>query len=114
MRAIWDLGEARVEEVRAALPSARRGAYTTVQTVLNRLAERGLLSRKRAGNVIVYRPKISEVDYLARSVNQTLAGAPDEVRKAALANLVGGLDAGELEEIRKLAGRVGEKRRDKR
>jgi predicted transcriptional regulator len=33
-----------------------------VQTVLNRLAERGLLSRERAGTTIIYKPRISEAE----------------------------------------------------
>ena len=40
MAAIWRLDEGTVEQVRQALPSHHQGAYNTVQTVLNRLAER--------------------------------------------------------------------------
>lgn len=50
MGALWRIGEGRVGEVRGALPERYRSAYTTVQTVLNRLSERGLLSRERAGS----------------------------------------------------------------
>jgi len=53
-----------VEHVRSALPARYRGAYGTVQIVVNGLSERGLLSRHRVGNAIEYRPRISEADYL--------------------------------------------------
>ena len=56
MAAIWRLDEGTVEQVRQALPSHHQGAYNTVHTVLNRLAERGLLTRRREGHVIVYAP----------------------------------------------------------
>jgi predicted transcriptional regulator len=36
--------------VRSALLGRYRGAYNTVQTVLNRLADRGLLERDRMGS----------------------------------------------------------------
>ena len=49
MTAIWRLQDGTVEQVRQALPAHHQGAYNTVQTVLNRLAERGLLSRRREG-----------------------------------------------------------------
>ena len=109
MRVVWRLGRGTVEDVRGALP--KPGAYTTVQTVLNRLADRGLLGRERVGNAIEYSPRISEADYLASSLNRTLAGASDEARRGALAALVGELKSSELSEIRRLAGRVRRGRR---
>lgn len=105
MPAVWRLGSGTVEQVRAALPDRYRSAYTTVQTVLNRLADRGLLDRERRGNAIVYRPLISEAEYLSRSIDQTLAGASSEARRAVLAGLVGNLDRGELSRLRALARR---------
>jgi predicted transcriptional regulator len=82
-----------------------------VQTVLNRLAERGLLQRTRDGRNIVYRPTFSEAEYLSRSIEHTLAGASSEARHAALARLIGGLRADELGEIQKLADQAGKARR---
>jgi predicted transcriptional regulator len=41
MTVLWRLESGTVEQVRSGLPARYRGAYTTVQTVLNRLAERG-------------------------------------------------------------------------
>ena len=46
MEALWRLGDGTVEQVREALPPRYRGAYNTIQTVLNRLVDRGLLSRE--------------------------------------------------------------------
>ncbi len=111
MRALWRLAEpSNVEEVRKALPARHRGAYTTVQTILNRLAERGLLSRVRKGKVILYRPKISEADYYSRSVRQTLAQASDDARRTALAQLVGDMAPGELDEMKALSREVARRR----
>jgi len=107
---MWRLERASVEDVRRALPSQQRGAYTTVQTILNRLAERGLLGRERSGNVILYSARVSEADYLTSSLQQTLAGASDAARRVALADLVGELDPDELDEIRGLAAEVKRRR----
>lgn len=114
MRALWRLGEpSGVEAVRAALPSRHRGAYTTVQTILNRLAERELLGRDRKGKAILYETKVSEAEYYSRSVRAALADASDDARRTALARLVGDMKPGELDEIEALAREVG-KRRDGR
>jgi predicted transcriptional regulator len=111
MAAIWRLGRATVEQVRSALPPRYRGAYNTVQTVLNRLADRKLVSRHKIGNAFEYRPRVSEAEYLSRSIAQTLAGASMAARQAALAKLIGELDDDELTDLRRLAREMNKQRR---
>lgn len=59
MQALWRLGEANVRQVQHALQSKRSLAYTTVMTVLSRLAEKGLLDRRKQGRAFVYSPASS-------------------------------------------------------
>ncbi len=106
MDAVWRLGEATVEDVRAEQPGERRSAYTTIQTVLNRLTERGLLTRTRTGRAFVYRPELEESEYLARSIGERLAGASPAARRAALVNLVDDLAPGELDELARRANQI--------
>jgi predicted transcriptional regulator len=103
MAAMWRLETATVEQVRAALPPRYRGAYTTIQTVLNRLAERGLLARHKIRNRIEYRPAISEADHVSQSIAQRLATASSDARQTALARLLGELSESELTSLRRLA-----------
>ena len=111
MSALWRLGSGTVDQVRSALPQRYRGAYNTVQTVLNRLTERGLLTRKRDGNAFVYRARVSEEEYLSRSIELTLASASAGARNAALARLIGALQPGELTDLQELARETQRKRR---
>lgn len=110
MAALWRLESGTVEDVRMAMPNRYRSAYNTVQTVLNRLAERGLLRRDRRSNHYVYRPVVSEAEYLTRSIRQSLAGASSDARETALAQLIGGLDEGELAELRERAKELARRR----
>lgn len=110
MRAAWRLGGGTVEQIRAELPPGQESAYTTVQTVLNRLAERGLLRRERNAQALSYFPELSESEYLARSLGESLAGASTEARRTALAQLVGALDPRERREIEALAREVARRR----
>jgi predicted transcriptional regulator len=114
MAALWRIEAGTVEEVRSALPSRYRGAYNTIQTILNRLAERGLVKRKRQGNAIAYRPALSEAQYLSRSIATTLASASADARQVALAQLIGDLDRTELSDLQRLAREVGERRGQRR
>lgn len=111
MRVLWRLEKGRVGEVRDALPKRHRSAYTTVQTVLNRLAERGLLDREREGKAIVYKPRISEAEYLSGSLDRALTGISGEARRTAIAHLVGGLDKSEQREIQTMAQEIARRRR---
>src|ERR671925_772937 len=111
MSAVWRLGRGTVEQVRRELPPRYRGAYNTIQTVLNRLAERGLLSRHKAGAAIEYRARLSEDEYLARSIAHTLAGASTDARQMALARLIGELGENELSDLRRRAREIGKTRR---
>ena len=111
MSALWRIGSGTVEQVRGALPSRYRGAYTTVQTVLNRLADRGLVGRTKRGKAMVYRPKVTEAEYLSRSIDHALAGASADARQTALAQLIGGLKSDELDELRRLAAELGQSRK---
>jgi predicted transcriptional regulator len=106
MGVIWELGEGTVDTVRAAQPEARRSAYTTVQTVMNRLHDRGLLERERRGKAYVYRARYGEPELLARSIGERLAGASISARRAALFNLVDELEPEELDELARYANRV--------
>jgi predicted transcriptional regulator len=111
MRIVWELGEATVDDVRAEQPRARRAAYTTVQTVMNRLLERGLLERKRRGKAFVYKAKYDESELVARSLRERLAGASVDARRPALLNLIEGLDQDDLDELARYANRVRRERR---
>jgi predicted transcriptional regulator len=56
LKALWTLGEGRVHDVRDFLRPERPLAYTTVMTLLDRLAKRGAVSRRRMGRSFVYVP----------------------------------------------------------
>jgi predicted transcriptional regulator len=111
MAALWRIDSGTVEDVRTALPARYRSAYNTVQTVLNRLAERGLLKRERRGMAFVYRPTVTEAEYVTRSIRQALAAASSDARESALAQLIGSLEDSELAELQERAKEVARRRR---
>jgi predicted transcriptional regulator len=111
MRTVWELSEATVDDVRAAQPRSRRAAYTTVQTVMNRLLERGLLERERRGKAFVYRARYKESELVARSLRERLAGASADARRLALLNLVEELEPDELDALARYTNQVRRERR---
>ena len=52
---LWRLGPASVREVQEALPEKDRPAYTTVQTIMYRMEEKGAVRRvKKIGNAHIF------------------------------------------------------------
>jgi BlaI family transcriptional regulator, penicillinase repressor len=84
MKAVWALGEATVEDVRARLLPVRPLAYTTVLTVMDRLARKGLVDRAKRGRAHVYTSAIPEAsirDYaVQRLVENFFGGSREELR----------------------------------
>jgi predicted transcriptional regulator len=111
MSALWRIQSGTVEDVRMAMPARYRSAYRTVQTVLNRLSDRGLLRRELRGNAFVYQPVVSEAEYLTRSIRQSLAGASTDARETALAQVIGTLDDRELAALQERAKELARRRR---
>jgi BlaI family transcriptional regulator, penicillinase repressor len=59
LKVLWKLGEGNVKDVRRALTENRNLAYTTVMTVLDRLARKGGVVRRKVGRSFIYSPVLS-------------------------------------------------------
>ncbi|MCA9072552.1 MAG: BlaI/MecI/CopY family transcriptional regulator [Planctomycetaceae bacterium] len=57
-RVLWDLGSATVREVHEAFPPDREIDFTTVQTYLRRLEQKGYARAKLQGRTRVYSPRV--------------------------------------------------------
>ena|SRR6266478_3040493 len=69
----WKLGTASVREVLESLPEDERVAYTTVQTLVYRLEEKGALRKvKKIGNAQLFEPAINQSQYRGRLVRDLL------------------------------------------
>src|ERR1700756_2124030 len=69
----WKLGTASVREVLETLPEDERVAYTTVQTLVFGLEEKGALRKvKKIGNAQLFEPAINQSQYRGRLVRDLL------------------------------------------
>src|SRR5688572_748783 len=73
MDLIWKSGETSIREIQEALPEKARPAYTTVQTVMTRLEEKGALRRTRKiGNAYLYEPLITRGSTMQRALDELI------------------------------------------
>ncbi len=73
MELAWERGELTVKKALFYLQGETDRAYTTVMTVLNRLAEKGLLRRRKSGRSFIYTPTIDRAAFLQKRVEGVLA-----------------------------------------
>ena len=90
MTQLWSAGEPlTVRQVHERLSRDRELAYTTVMTVLDRLAKKGVVTQQRADRAYRYAPAQTREEMTAALMLDALSAAPDGVRDAALAHFVG-------------------------
>jgi predicted transcriptional regulator len=74
MDELWRLGTAAVREILEVLPEKKRPAYTTVQTMMRRLEEKGAVKRvRKIGNAYIFEPTITKRDAQRRLISDLLA-----------------------------------------
>ena len=74
MNALWRLGEATVRDVHAALATTRPRAYTTIMTILDRLAQKGVVQRQKSGRAWLYKPGLSADQARTHAVERLVEG----------------------------------------
>jgi predicted transcriptional regulator len=70
LNALWSLGEANVADVRRTIGGSRPLAYTTVMTLLERLAKKGAVSRRKVGRAFYYAPAVSQQSLRTAALRQ--------------------------------------------
>ena len=74
MDALWNRGASSVREILEAFPDKGRPAYTTIQTMVYRLEEKGAIRRvKKIGNAHIFEAAISRSSAQRRLIDELLA-----------------------------------------
>jgi len=64
MELVWSKGPLTVKKTLFFLGEDANPAYTTIMTIMTRLAEKGLLSRQKEGRFFVYSPAVTRETFL--------------------------------------------------
>lgn len=113
LECVWDLGSASVKDVHECLLERREIAYTTVMTVMSRLAAKGLLVSRPAGRAYIYEAATTRGEFCAGVVRGFMSGVLVDADKAVLAQFVESVTESDIEQLDLLAEIIEEKRREK-
>jgi predicted transcriptional regulator len=108
MDALWALGSASIREVHDSLPEKRRPAYTTVQTIIRRLEEKGAVRQtKQVGHAHIFEPTFTRDAAHRRLIDELLDLFGGSARPL-IAHLA---EAGKLtlEDVKELEGLLAER-----
>ena len=111
MDAVWALGSGSVREILEQLPEQKRPAYTTVQTIIYRLEEKGAVRRvKKIGNAHIFEALVTRKAAHKRLIDELLhvfGGSP----RSLMAQLVetGQLTLRDLKELETTLATLGPK-----
>lgn len=111
MKAVWDLKKTNVREVHDTLLPSEAWTYSTVKTLMERLAAKNFLKSKKVGNMYFYTPAQSRSSVSARAVWEFV----DKVFDGAVGPLVSyavkekKLTPEELDGLRQLLEEAGDK-----
>ncbi len=111
---VWDLGAASVSDVLEIIRKKRKVAYTTVMTVMRKLADKGYLEFKEEGRSYVYSPRIPANQVRGRLLSDVVSSVFGGSRMAAVRTLVEAesLSEEQIDELRALIDSLGDAKDD--
>jgi BlaI family penicillinase repressor len=103
LQIIWEDGPCTVREVMNLLKPERPRAYTSVMSLMNVMAEKGLLNQKPKGRAFIYSAKVSRDKTQSSMLSDLLNRAFDGSANALVAHLLQQTEPNseELDEIHK-------------
>jgi BlaI family transcriptional regulator, penicillinase repressor len=106
LRRLWSLKEATVRQIQADLPAAP--SYSTVRKILERLEEKGAVSRVRLdGKAWVYRAEVASGEIIRKEIRRLLDSLFDGAAPPLVSHLadMNALTVEDLREIERAMGR---------
>lgn len=106
MQVIWEHQRVTVRDVADILNQRRPLAYTTVMTVMSRLADKGILRQHRVGRAYEYEAAFTPQELAAEAAGQTIRSLLEDFGPLAVTQFVQQveqIDRGQLERLAQLA-----------
>jgi BlaI family transcriptional regulator, penicillinase repressor len=104
MSVLWRNESATVSDVVAALKKKRPVAYSTVQTILRILEEKGYVTHEKVARAFIYRARVDERQARRRALKHIASRLFNDSLSQLVLNVLedGQIDADELSHLKKL------------
>jgi len=79
LKVFWETGEASVRDVHKKMSPNGEFAFTTIQTLIRIMAEKGLLSQRRDNRTLYYTPCYTAAQASSRFLHKLFDGSVDQL-----------------------------------
>lgn len=110
MEILWEKGESTIREILPFLPGEPEPSYSTIITVTNRLAKKGLLERKKVKKTFFYRPLYSKDEFYDLVSKKVVKGVSSLSPYTTMVNLVDIVAEANPDKMEQLAKLIEEKK----
>ena len=78
MEIVWENGPLTVKRALFFISHKHHYAYTTIMTVMNKLTQKGMLSREKSGHSFVYSAEMGKEQFLGFAVKKVLSALQND------------------------------------
>lgn len=100
-----------VREIHDSISAQREIAYTTVMTVLDRLAKKGMVTRERDGRAWRYLPVSTSEELTADLLRDSLEHIESSDRRAAMLHFLDAASADEIDDLKSALAQLESRKR---
>lgn len=110
MQVFWEKDDfTTIKEIHLKLKEERTIAYTTVQTIIDRLFHKGLLKRQPKGRSFIYASRINQDEFETVISNKVIDAIAGKLNNTSLAYFIEVLESGNKEKLEYLAELIDKK-----
>lgn len=112
MDILWSTSDRSIKEVQTALEADRDFNFNTVMTVMNRLVEKGILSKSIRGRTSLYRPVLSREEFMDEQSKELSHELVDEFGPLAVNHMIDALEVADPMLIERLEQKIKQWKKD--
>jgi predicted transcriptional regulator len=102
-----------IKDVQRKLEREKKVSFNTVMTVMNRLVDKGIITKRTEGRVSLYKPVLSKSDFLETQSKELSHELVEEFGSVVVSHILDALEEADQELIEKLEQKIKEIKKDK-
>lgn len=112
MDVLW-CGERSIKEVQHELEKDKATNFNTVMTVMNRLVDKGILTKRLEGRTSIFRPVLSREEFVNTQSKEMTHELMDEFGSVVVSHMIEALDEADDSLVAQLEQKIKEWKKDR-
>jgi predicted transcriptional regulator len=113
MDVLWCGGEKSIKDVQHELEKEKATNFNTVMTVMNRLVEKGILTKRLEGRTSMYQPVLTREEFVNTQSKEMTQELVDEFGSVVVSHMIDALDEADDDLVAQLEQKIKEWKKDR-